>query len=124
MCGFNTHHQLDHDQDLHNDEITKFRKVLRSPRISVRCALWSSTVVESDGTFLHQGYHPLGLNSTLIDGPPPRNIKSIFGDTSGVLGALSTDGTLYLYHYGSHGRDSPEFKKHRFTENSFIVQQS
>ena len=124
MCGFNTHRQLDHDQDHHNDEITHFRKVLRSPHLNVRCALWSSTVIESDGTLLYQGYRTSGLYSTLIDGPPPRNIKSVFGDTSGVLGALTTDGSLYLYHDDSQGKVGPELKKHRFPEHSFIVQQS
>lgn len=124
MCGFNAHHQLDHDQDHHNNDITQFRKVLRSPHLNVRCALWSSTVIQSDGTLLHQGYRPLGLSPMLIDGPPPRNIKSIFGDTSGVLGALAIDGSLYLYHDGSQGRVGPEFRKHRFPEESFIVQQS
>lgn len=124
LCGFNTHHQLDHDQDQHNDEITLFRKVLRSPRLDVRCALWSSTVIQSDGTLQHKGYRPSGLYPTLIDGPPPRNIKSIFGDTSGVLGALTTGGSLYLYHDGSGGRGGPEFKKHRFPEDSFVAQQN
>ena len=124
MCGFNIHHQLDHDPDHHDDEITQLRKVLRSPRLNVRCALWSSTVIQNDGTLQHRGYRPSGLHPILIDGPPPRNIKSLFGDTSGVLGALATDGSLYLYHDGSDGRVGPEFKKHRFPENSFIVQQS
>lgn len=124
MCGFNTHHQLDHDRDHHNDEITLFKKVMKSPRLNVRCALWSSTVIQTDGTLLHRGYRPSGLCPTLIDGPPPRNIRSIFGDTSGVLGALTTDGSLYLYHLGSGSRLDPEFKKHRFPEDSFIVQQS
>lgn len=123
MCGFNTHHQLVHDPDHHSDEITQFRKVLRSPRLNVRCALWSSTVVQNDGTLLHQGYRPPGLHPTLIDGPPPRNIRSLFGDTSGVLGALATDGSLYLYHDGSGSKVGPEFKKHRFPEDSFIFQQ-
>ncbi|KAF6237785.1 hypothetical protein HO173_003986 [Letharia columbiana] len=124
MCGFNTHHQLDHNQDHHKDEITQFWKVLRSPQINVSCALWSSTVIQSDGTLLHQGYRPSGLYPTLIDGPPPRNIKTIFGDTSGVLGALTTDGCLFLYHDDCGSRVGPEFKKHRFPEDSFIVQQS
>ena len=123
VCGFNTHHQLDHDPDHHSDEITKFKKVLRSPQLDVRCALWSSTVIQNDGTLLHQGYRPSGLSPILIDGPPPRNIKSIFGDTSGVLGALATDGSLHLYHDGSHGGGGPEFKKHRFPKGSFVVQQ-
>ena len=124
ICGFNTHHQLDHNQDNHDDEITHFRKVLRSPHLNVRCALWSSTVIQSDGNLLHQGYRSSGISPTLIDGPPPRNITSIFGDTSGVLGALTTDGSLYIYHDGSPGKGGPEFKKHRFPEDSSIVQQS
>lgn len=120
MCGFNTHHQLDHNPDHHNSEITKFKKVLRSPRLDVRCALWSSTVIQNDETLLHQGYRPSGLSPTLIDGPPPRNIKCIFGDTSGVLGPVAADGSLHLYHDFSRG---PEFRKHRFPDGSFIVQQ-
>ncbi|CAD6568438.1 MAG: hypothetical protein ASARMPREDX12_001411 [Alectoria sarmentosa] len=123
LCGFNAHHQLEHDQDHHNDEITLFKKVLKSPCLNVWCALWSSTVIESDGTLLHKGYRPSGLCPTLIDGPPSRNIRSIFGDTSGVLGALTTGGSLYLYHNVSGGEGGPEFKKHRFPEDSFIVQQ-
>lgn len=125
MCGFNTHHQLVHDENNHCDEITQFRKVLRSPRLNVRCALWSSTVIESDGTLIHRGYRPSGLDPTLIDGPPTRNITSIFGDTSGVLGALASDGNLYLYNdTSSQGKVSPELKRHRFPEDSFIVRQS
>ena len=124
MCGFNTHCQLDHDQADHNDKITQFREVSRSPHLNVRCALWSATVIQSDGTLLHQGYRPSGIYPTLIDGPPPRNIKSIFGDTSGVLGALATDGSLYIYHDASPGSVDPQFKKHRFLDDSFIAQQS
>ena len=124
MCGFNAHHQLDHDQANHSDEITQFRKVSKSPHLNVRCALWSFTVIQSDGSLLHQGYRPSGTHPTLIDGPPPRNIKSVFGDTGGVLGALATDGSLYIYHDGSAGSSGPEFKKHRFPEDSFIVRQS
>lgn len=122
MCGFNTHHQLEHDQTNHNDEITQFRKVLMSPHFSVRCALWSSTVIENDGTLRHQGYRQSGLYPMLIDSPPPKTVKSIFGDTTGVLGALAIDGSLYLYQDGSPGKVGPEFKKHRFPEDSFIVQ--
>ena len=124
MCGFNTHHQLHHDQDYDNDEILQFRNVLTSPHLSVQCALWSSTVIQSDGHLLHQGYRQSGLSPALIESPAPSNIKSIFGDTSGVLGALATDGSLYLYHDGSDGRAGPELKKHRFPEDSIILQQS
>ena len=124
MCGFNTHHQLYDEQNNHNDEITQFRKVLRSTSLTVRCALWSSTVVENDGTLLHQGYRPSGLSPTLIDGPTPEYIKTVFGDTSGVLGALAIDGSLYLYQDGSPGKVGTKFQKLRFPEDSFIIQQN
>lgn len=123
MCGFNAHHQIHHDQDHHNDDITHFGKVLSSPRLNVWCALWSSTVIQNDGILLHQGYRLLGLHPTPITGLGPKNLKSIFGDTSGVLGALATDGSLYTYHDDALRRSAPEFKKHRFPEDSCIVQQ-
>ncbi|MCJ1452973.1 hypothetical protein MMC28_003318 [Mycoblastus sanguinarius] len=123
MCGFNAHHQLNHKEQHHDEEITRFEKVNRSPHVDVRCASWSSTVIESDGSLVHLGFRQSGLRPVWIDGPPLRNIKTIFGDTSGVLGALTTDGSVYLYHDDSgHGR-SPELKKHRFNGESFLVQQ-
>lgn len=124
MCGFNAHHQLDHDQSNHNGEITQFRKVLSSPSLAVRCALWSSTVIDHDGTLRHQGYRPSGLSPTMIDDPPSNNIKSIFGDTSGVLGALAIDGSLYLYQDSSQSKVGPGFNQHQFPENSSIVQRN
>ena len=123
MCGFNAHHQLYHSKTRHEDEVHQFEKVDRAPKVEVRCAFWSSTVIESDGCLVHQGFRQSGLDPTVIDGPPLRNIKIVFGDTSGVLGALTTDGSVYLYHDGSATRKGPELKKHRFNEECFLVQQ-
>lgn len=124
MCGFNAHQQLHLDEENPRDDITQFHKVHRSPHLGVRCALWSSTVVESDGKLIHSGFRRPRSGPIPVDGPPTRNIKTIFGDTSGVLGALTTDGSLCVYHDDSHPTKCPEFKKHRFAEDSFIAKQN
>lgn len=121
ICGFNAHHQLAPSSI---DEFTQFHKSCRSPHLQVRCTLWSCTVVENDGSLIHNGYHPSGLDLVLIEGPPPRNIKIIFGDTSGVLGALGTDGGLYVYHDESDVTRNPELNRHHFDEDCFISKQN
>lgn len=121
VCGFNAHHQL---MQSSTDEITQFEKACRSPRLEVRCALWSSSIVEDDRTLVHNGFRSSGLAPILIEGPPTRNLKTIFGDTSGVLGALATDGNLYVYHDDPAVTKGPEFKKFRFDEDSFITKQN
>lgn len=124
MCGFNTHHQL-FDQDRHhNDDVAGFEMAYRSPGIDVRCTLWSSTVIDIDGILVHRGFRPSGLGPVVIEGPRPRNIKTIFGDTSGVLGALSRNGSVYLFMDNLYGSKDPGFQKHHFSEDSFIVRQN
>lgn len=122
MCGFNVHHQIRHSPDDHKDRFTNLLKVLRSPRLSVRCALWSSMIIESNDLFIHQGFHMSGFKPVLVDGPPSKNIRSVFGDASGVLGALSTDGGLYLFREDPIVSRSPQFTKYQFDEDYFIVQ--
>ena len=121
MCGFNPHRQLSRETE---ENISKFQRVCRSPQFKVWCALWSANVIEDDTTLIHCGYCPPKLDETIIDGPPSRNLKAIFGDLGGVLGALSTDGSLYIFHNRSEGGHSPVFKKHRFDEESFIARQN
>lgn len=122
MCGFNAHDQLPSGKQQPNQDIFQFEKAYRSPHVAVLCALWSSTLIEVDGSLMHHGFRPSSQEPVLIEGPPTRNIKTIFGDTSGVLGALTTDGSLHVYH-ASPGK-TPEFKKHRFDSDSFIVRQN
>lgn len=121
VCGFNAHHQLIRSS---RDDFTQFQKACRSPYLQVRCALWSCTVVENDGSLIHNGFRLSGLDPMLIEGPPPRNIKVIFGDTSGVLGALTTDGSLYVYYDEPIVTKGPELKKYHFDEDSFISKQN
>lgn len=122
MCGFNAHNQVPSNAHHQNQDIFQFEKTYRSPDLSVRCALWSSTVIEIDRSLMHHGFRPSSRSPVLIEGPPTRNIKAIFGDTIGVLGALTTDGSLYIFH--SNPNKIPELKKHRFGENTFIVRQN
>ena len=120
VCGFNAHHQLlPHS----NPEICTFQKSYRSPRLRVRCALWSSAVIENDGVLMHRGFRMPGMDPIIIDGPPTRNIKAVFGDTSGVLGALTTDGSLYVYRDEAATNQGPELRKHHFDKESFIQTQ-
>lgn len=121
VCGFNAHHQL---LDSDRDEIVQFEKARRSPQFRVRCALWSCTVVEDDGSLFHSGFRTSGLDPVLIEGPPTRNIKIIFGDTSGVLGALTTDGSLFVIHDDPSVTEGPVLKRYRFEEDSFISKQN
>ncbi|KAK4692076.1 hypothetical protein P7C71_g5058, partial [Lecanoromycetidae sp. Uapishka_2] len=122
ICGFNAHYQLPNKKQSHNQDILQFEKAYRSPHLNVRCSLWSSTVIEVDGTLTHHGFLPSSHSPIHIEGPPTRNIKAIFGDTSGILGALTTDGSLYRFCLVQD--KPPEFKKHHFSETSFIVRQN
>jgi len=122
MCGFNAHNQLPSRKQHQIQDLFQFEKGYRSPQLEVRCALWSSVVIEVDGSFMHHGFRPSSQSPVLIEGPPTRNIKAIFGDTSGVLGTLSTNGSLYKF--DSKPGKTPELKKHRFNEDSFIIRQN
>lgn len=80
--------------------------------------------MDDDGSLVHEGFRMSGLDPTFIEGPPPRNIRTIFGDTSGVLGALTTDGSLYVYHDEPAVTKGPRLKRYRFDEDSFIAKQN
>ena len=121
VCGFNAHHQLTRDS---SDDIFYFKKILCSPHINVRCALWSSTVVENDVGLVHGGFCSSGEGPLTIEGPSTRNIKKVFGDTRGVLGALTTDGSLYLFQDKTAAGEGLELKKHHFSDDSFIESQN
>ena len=124
MCGFNAHYQL-MDQEYQNDEnILKFKKVYQSPYIRVRCALWSCTILEVDGSLIHRGFRTSGLDPVSIGGAPPRNIKTLFGDASGVLGALTKAGSIHLFTDAIDGSNTWRLRKHRFDEDNFLSRQN
>ena len=102
-AGFNVHRQLlpDGGDPPANDILRSFSRVLRtdSPRVKIWAALWSATVIEVDGQLMHWGYNQLfgsnePTNIELEQGISLGDLKHVFGDLSGVLGALSTDGRM------------------------------
>ncbi len=104
-CGFNPHGQLlpnssgEPPQDLYT-----LIKIAEGDSIRVRCAFWSSTVLEIDGVLIYRGSHAFKLSVCCeIEGPPASDIKSFFGDASGVLGALTNGGVILTLHAHSKG---------------------
>ena len=123
MSGFNAHYQLVDQKYQNNENILKFEKVCQSPYIRVRCALWSCTVVEDDRLLTHCGFRKSGLNPVSIDGTPPRNIKTFFGDASGILGALTKGGNIHVVTDDIDESNGWRLRKHRFDANSFLSRQ-
>lgn len=124
MCGFNAHHQLVDLEHQNNENIPRFQKVYQSPDIRVRCALWSCTVVEDDGSMIHRGFRASGLDPVSVDGAPPRNIKAFFGDASGVLGALMKGGSIHLFTDYRDESNGCRLRKHRFDADNFLSKQN
>ena len=63
------------------------------------------------------------MDPIIIDGPRTRNIKTVFGDEGCVLGALTTDGSLYVCCDEPTSNSGPELRKHHFDKESLIQTQ-
>ncbi|KAL9100207.1 MAG: hypothetical protein Q9163_004390 [Psora crenata] len=116
--GFNEHQQLiSHNVDDHGD-ITTFQHVHSVPtgRIKVWAALWSATVIESQGQLWHYGCSGSRTMTTSIKGLEVEDVRSVFGDLSGLLGAVGKDGSLYVFY--PDPRESmvvrPVFRRHKW----------
>lgn len=115
--GFNAHGQLLPAHSPH--DLLAFRRIASgTSTIRVRCATWSATVLEIDGVLELRGYLPgegrdeadeRGGKSkvAVLRGLPADGIKTIVGDASGVLGALTTEGEIWVLD-GRGGRDDRE----------------
>lgn len=115
-CGFNAHGQLLPSSSGQNPEnLHTLQKIAEGDQIRVCCALWSATVLEIDGALIFRGYHRSQLQNCEIEGPPASDFTTIFGDTSGVLGAVTRDGGFWTLCSQS---SLPEFKKH--VQNTFL----
>ena len=123
MCGFNAHYQLVDHEHQNNENILKFEKVYESSYIRVCCALWSCTVLKDDGSLVHRGFRTSGLDPISVDGAPPRNIKTLFGDASGMLGALTKGGSIYLFTDDTDESNGWRLRKHRFDADNFLSRQ-
>lgn len=114
--GFNAHGQLLPSCSTH--DLHSFQKIASGTTIRVRCATWSATVLEIDGVLELRGSqshndqaggcgkdkdlpadgHERNHNKTVavIRGLPADRIKTIVGDASGILCALTMEGELWL----------------------------
>lgn len=114
--GFNAHGQLLPSCSPH--DLHSFQKIASGTTIRVRCATWSATVLEIDDVLELRGSQSHGdqaggcgkdedlpgggqernHNTTVavIRGLPADRIKTIVGDASGVLCALTMEGELWL----------------------------
>ncbi|MCJ1362986.1 hypothetical protein MMC16_002092 [Acarospora aff. strigata] len=83
-------------QDIH-----KFRKVLTGTSIRLLFAGWSTTVVDVDGTLRSSNDGVIRLPA----GISAADIKAVFGDHTGVLGALTRGGEVLVYKDGEDDHD-------------------
>ncbi|KAL9636997.1 MAG: hypothetical protein Q9164_002485 [Protoblastenia rupestris] len=98
--GFNAHNQLLPTSLSDSSIITTFHP-LASPfatrNIKIWCTLWSATVISHDDQLTHYGFRKTGTTPSIITGLEVQELKSVFGDVSGVLGAVGRDGALYVF---------------------------
>lgn len=119
--GFNAYGQLvSNSNDRKYKDLTSFQKTAEGNRIRVRCAVWSATVIEVDDTLLFRGFHESGLTNAVISGLSTHLLKTVFGDMTGILGALTVNGEIWILAAQSGGL---MFIKHQFSSDSYIARE-
>ena len=99
-CGLNAHQQLSSysiNQDRSSQILYNIKKVATGADINIYCTLWCATIIEIDKQLVFRGYHLSGLTECLIVWPSSQRshgLNSVFGNLSGVVGALAIDGEL------------------------------
>jgi len=101
-CGFNAHGQLNFSTSTDDSpkDFYKLRRILTGTSIRLLVAGWSTTVVEVDGT--------LRSNRGVIKLPTgcsTQDISSVFGDHTGILGALTLNGALLVHRDSEDGEE-------------------
>lgn len=120
--GFNSHGQLrPNPRKLSPDDLLTFQKIAEGGTIRVLCALWSATVIEVDGRLLFRGFDESGMLDSFISGLAANQIKSVFGDTSGILGALTQEGEIWRF---VSRAGSLVFVRHEFSAGCFLVRRA
>ncbi len=95
-CGFNAHNQLSFESlNNHPNDIDKFVCIYTARHINLLCALWSSTVLEVDGELVLRGSQHTAINEGFIRGLGTCDVSRLYGDHTGVLGALAKDGSIW-----------------------------
>ena len=102
VTGFNAHKQLRADT---TDDVTQFFRSFVAEQVKLLGSFWSCSVIQVDGEIYHMGYRRLGLDTCVIRGLEPLDISSLFGDVSGLLGALTRGGRLFRAEEFAEGLD-------------------
>lgn len=96
-AGFNAQGQLSSTSC--PKDLLSFQKIAEGNLIRIHCAVWNATVLEIDGIFHYRGFNEFtGIRTDAdISGLPASRIKTVIGNnTNGILGALTTDGEVWL----------------------------
>lgn len=93
VAGFNLHGQLSSRSVKEN--FHSFEHEWKDSNLQFVCSFWSVSVLQKDDTFYVFGYMSGEKSSSFIRGLPASRTSKVFGDTSGVRGALDNDGHLY-----------------------------
>ncbi|KZF19936.1 RCC1/BLIP-II protein [Xylona heveae TC161] len=108
-CGFNAHNQLTFNETREADpkDIPQLRRLLSAEYIDILFTGWSNLVLDVD--------HVLKLNGARLDGsstspnystiqniqkenaPEKEDVRTIFGDHTGVLGGLNRTGKILIF---------------------------
>lgn len=96
-AGFNAQGQLSSTSC--PKDLLRFRKIAEGNHIRILCAVWNATVLEIDGIIHYRGFNELTgmVIQDEISGLPASRIKTVIGNnTNGILGALTSDGEVWL----------------------------
>ena len=123
--GFNAHHQLLPSPSPNStpaSNLLTFRPVLTTTNgpIKIRAALWSTTVIERQGQLWQHGHNGRDLAPVPILGMTADDTKCVFGDVSGVLGAVGKDGKLYVYRNGNGDGGKPRLSHWIWQEGTVL----
>ncbi|MCJ1305161.1 hypothetical protein MMC08_007975 [Hypocenomyce scalaris] len=119
-CGFNAHNQLNFDS-LHkrSDDIDQFERICRGRNVRLLCALWSSTALEVNGELVLRGSQHTSTNRGLIQGLGAGDISRLYGDHTGVLGAVAKDGSIWTLTDNHHSLSLVK-ERHHHKAQAFV----
>lgn len=122
-AGFNAQGQLS-STSCPND-LLSFQKIAEGNRIRIHCAVWNATVLEIDGILRYRGFNEFTgiITNAEISGLPASRIKTVIGNnTNGILGALTTDGEVWLLTSSESG--CLVFVKHEFPSGGYCADEN
>ncbi|KAI4268217.1 MAG: hypothetical protein L6R38_007922 [Xanthoria sp. 2 TBL-2021] len=127
--GFNLHGQLEPGVSNKNGSLYHFTQIQKLDLVDcdkdkvIRCALWSTTILNTGRLLVHRGISGTDPDQIHLDGlidlKGRPKLGVFFGDVSGVKGFLDhSSGDLYILQ--DDGKNDASFVKHCFQANDFL----